>query len=107
MPNAPYGLYSRHGIRQIAYRDEYCACVGVRTGQTVSLSYRTVRPCSIAHAAIWVRVEKLSLFRMWATWVLAVLSAITSSVAICRLVSPRASKAATSRSRELSGDTGE
>src|SRR5918912_3753689 len=57
-----------------------------------------MRPCSVAHEAIWARERRPSLLRRWVTWLVTVPSVITSWAPISRLVSPRAISTATSRS---------
>ena len=62
----------------------------------------TVRRFSTANRAACVRLVRASLARMFDTCVRAVLSAIPSSSAMARFVSPRATPSRTSRSRVVS-----
>jgi hypothetical protein len=61
----------------------------------------------VVQVAIWVRVCRPSLVRMCWTWFSAVRSEMCSAAAICRLVRPRATSAAISPSRRVSGPAAE
>src|SRR6266487_4018921 len=72
--------------------------IGVITQEGTQFSAED-RPSETAQAAIWAREPNPSLARMCWTWFSAVRSASNRNRAISRLVRPRATSTATSRSR--------
>src|SRR6266536_2128740 len=67
------------------------SCLGYRIGQPRTCQEREERgrPCSIAQVAICIGESSVSLARMCLTWLAAVPSVITNSVAICGFVISR------------------
>src|SRR6266542_2816694 len=59
-------------------------------------------PCSEAYTTAWTRSRTPSLSSAWATWVLTVVSATSSALAISVLERPRTTRSRTSRSRAVS-----